>query len=66
MLELCQSISSIYYILCHFAFCTSFLLEIVLVTGGPSILEINCSNSSMYSALVAVVVTVQVFLSSSF
>ena len=34
MLELRQSFSSIYNILCRFALNASFLLEIVLVTGG--------------------------------
>ena len=65
MLELCQSVSSIYNIRCRFALDTSFLLEIVIMTGRPWILDTNRANSSIYIAFGAVV-AVQVFLSTSF
>ena len=51
------------------SFCFEHLIfaEIVLITGGPRILDTNRSNSSIYIAFGAVVVVaVQVFLSSSF
>ena len=65
LIELCQSFSSIFNILCRFALNTSFFIQNMLTTRGGLILDTNRSNSCIYIAFGAVV-AVQLFVSSSF